>query len=62
MCVFNIFFVPLHLGNNKFEIYLVKLSWDSYKNSIKALAFHRSTWQKVFIPIFVRLRASRAQK
>lgn len=22
MCVFNIFFVPLHLGNNKFEIYL----------------------------------------
>ena len=25
MCVFNIFFVPLHLGNNKFEIYLFKL-------------------------------------
>ncbi len=42
--------------------YILVIIWDYYKKNYHITLFHRSLWQEGFIPIFVKLKGSKAPR
>ena len=52
MCVFNIFFVTLHLGNNKFEIYLFNIIMGQLQEKYKSYRLPQKYMAEGVYPYF----------